>query len=272
MTNGGQFSIFTDYMGQFNFPSLDPGYYTLEVDGDPQLFVPSSQGVQVYKGMPSVVALSLKYKPGASRPAPGDAVVSVAELDKTIPEKARKEFKRGAQAAQLGKTEEAIGHYRKALDIYPDFMMARNDLGTQLLATGHLDEAAEQLRLAVKLDAKAFNPQLNLGIVLARQQQFAEAALALEKAIALSPQSAAPRLYAGQAYAALGDAARAEKELKAAFDLGGPDYAVALFHLGHLYLNRGERELARKSFEAYLGAAPGAADAAQVRKLIGVLR
>lgn len=270
--NGGQLVIFTDYQGQFNFGAVESGNYTLEVDADRQLFTPVSQGVQVFKGVPSVVNVSLKYKESARGPAPSEAVVSAAELDKNIPEKARKEFKRGSEAAQAGKTDEAIAHFRKAIEIYPNFMAARNDLGAQLLAAARLDEAAEQLQFAARLDPKAFNPQLNLGIVLFKQQQFAEAVGALEKAISANSQSPAARLYAGQAYEALGDLDRAEKELNAAYSLGGTDYAIALFHLGNLYLNRGEREKALASFESYLKAAPGAANAADVRKMIGVLR
>jgi tetratricopeptide (TPR) repeat protein len=271
-SNGGQNIIFTDYQGQFSFPGVEPGSYTLEVEADHSRFEVVSQSVQVFAGTPSVANVNLKYrKEAAPRPATSGAVVSVAELDKSIPEKARKEFRRGADASQAGKTDEAIDHFRKALDIYPNFLMARNDLGLQLLAVGRLDEAVEQLRLAVGLDPKSFNPQLNLGIVLVRQHQFAEAAGVLDKAISLNPQSPAARLFAGEAYVATGNSVRAEKELKTAFDLGGKDYAIALFHLGNLYLNRGEREQALKSFEAYLRVAPDAANAAEVRRLVSVL-
>lgn len=272
--NGGQLVIFTDYQGQYRFDNVEPGIYTLEVDADRQTFVPATQSVQVYKGAPAVLNISLKYKENAAHKeaSNGASVVSVAELDKSIPEKARKEFTRGSEAARAGKTDEAITHFRKAVEIYPDFMMAHNDLGVQLMSLKRLEEAAEQLRLAAKLDPKAFNPQLNLGIVLVEQQQFAEAAVALDKAITLNPQSAAARLYAGEAYVALGDADRAEKNLKSAFTLGGADYAAALFQLGNLYMGRGEREKALQSFEAYLAAAPDAANAAEARRLVSVLR
>lgn len=270
--NGGQYVIFTDYQGQFNFSGLIPGNYVLEVDADRQRFEPVSQSIQVFRGMPSVVSVGLKNRAGARGAVTTGTVISVAELDKNIPEKARKEFRRGSDAVGAGKVEEAIGHYRKALAIYPDFLMARNDLGVQLMAAGRLDEAAEQLRLAVKLDGKAFNPQLNLGIVLVQQQQFAAAAQVLGGAVTLNPQSPAARLYAGQAYAGAGDSDRAEKELKLAFERGGSDFAIALFHLGNLYMGRGERAQALKSFEAYLAIAPGAANAGEARKLIGLLR
>ena len=271
-SNGGQIVVFTDSQGQFTFLGLIPGTYTVEVDADPARFQQVSQSVDVFRGAPSIVNPSLKYKPNAPHPPTSEATVSAAELDKTIPEKARKEFRRGTEAAQAGKTDEAIAHLRKAVEIYPAFMMARNDLGVQLMLASRLEEATEQLREAVKLDPKAFNPQLNLGIVLVRQQQFAEAAGVLETAISLNPQSAVARLHAGQAYAATGDAARAEKDLKAAYALGGQDYAVALFYLGNLYMTRGERGKAVESFNAYLAVAPTAAHAEEARRLVGILR
>jgi tetratricopeptide (TPR) repeat protein len=271
--DGGQYTVFTDYQGQFNFSGLTPAYYAVEVDADRERFEPVSQSVQVYRGMPSVVNLSLKYKSkGDSHSPMPEATISVTELDKSIPEKARKEFRRGTEAAQAGKTEEAIGHFHKAAELYPDFIMARNDLGVQLMLASRLEEATEQLRAAVKIDPKAFNPQLNLGIALVRQQQFAEAGQVLAKAVSLNPRSAAAHLYAGQAFAAASDADRAEKEFKSAYTLGGRDYVVALFYLGNLYIDRGEREKAVQSFMAYLAAAPDAANAAEARKLVGILR
>ena len=56
-----------------------------------------------------------------------------------------------------------------------------------------------------------------------------------------------------------------------AHDLGGTEYAIALFHLGRLYMDRGDRQLARQYFERYLGEAPKASNTDSVRKLIAVL-
>jgi tetratricopeptide (TPR) repeat protein len=126
--------------------------------------------------------------------------------------------------------------------------------------------------VALKIDPKAFNPQLNLGIVQIRKNSFPEALATLDKALSIEPAAPAAHLYAGIASAKLGDLARGEKELKAAYDLGGTDYAVALLQLGRLYMKRGEREMARKSFESYLRESPNAADAAQVQKLLGTLQ
>ena len=150
--------------------------------------------------------------------------------------------------------------------------MARNNLGVQLLAAGRLDEAATELEKAVQTDPKAFNPRLNLGIVLVERQAFAEAAEVLDRALTMSSDSAAAHLYDGLAHLALGQLTDAEKQLKTAYTIGGNSYSLALFHLGQIYMSRGEREQALQAFETYLHESPKAPNADQVRKLVAMLQ
>lgn len=263
--------IYTDSQGQFEFPSLAPGDYKLEIEGNRQRFEPSTESVQVYRGTPSVVTPTLKEKASSVKAAGSAGTASVTELAQNIPAGARKEFDKGSKAANEGKAEEAIAHLRKAVALYPEFVMARNDLGAQLLGLGKLDEAADELLRAISLDEKAFNPRLNLGIVLVEQHRFAEAADVLSRALSLDGGSPSARLYSGLALMALGSLEAAEKDLRTAYSLGGTQYALALFHLGRLYMNRGERESAQRSFQEYLRDVPNAANADQVRKLIAML-
>jgi Flp pilus assembly protein TadD len=268
---GNQYSFYTDGMGQFEIRNLNEGEYTVEVEGDRRLFDVTSESVRVYRGMPSIVTISLK---GKSRPGPGatSGVVSIGELDKDVPPKARKEFDRASEASRGGKSEEAIEHLRKAIAIYPDFMMAHNDLGALLLEREQFEEAEKELRRAITLNGKAFNPQLNLGIVLIKQQRFSEAAETLKKALSLESNAPAARLYLGQALMGLTELDGAEKEMKAAYEIGGAPYAVALFYLGRIYMNKGNPAGALAALEAYLKQAPEAENAGEARRLIGILR
>ena len=108
--------------------------------------------------------------------------------------------------------------------------------------------------------------------MLLKQEQFTEAARVLDAAISLDAQPPAAHLYAGIAHMMLKELDRAEKELRTAHDSGGAEYALALFHLGQIYLGKGDRLLALQSFETYLHEVPDATNAAQVRQLIGRLR
>lgn len=270
-SRGVKATVFTDNQGQFSFRSLTPGIYDVVVEADPSRFDLTTVTVEVYPNAPSLLRIVLKEKSGsASTSAPNS--VSTTELDPAIPVKARKEFERASDAGYEGKTEEAITHLRKAIELYPAYLMARNDLGTQLLAQGKLAEAAEELQRAIKIDAKAFNPKLNLGIVLVQQHKFSEAAAVLREAIALNSAAPSVHLYAGLAQEGLNGFDAAEKEFTTAHDLGGRPYALSLYRLGHLYLNRGERQKAVAAFERYLSEDPKSKNAAEVNALLNTIR
>jgi tetratricopeptide (TPR) repeat protein len=263
-------TIYTESQGQFEFQEVAPGTYYLEFEADLRRFHPVSETIQVYRGMPSVVTVTLK--PISAAEGPKAKTVSVAELGEKVPIKAQREFDKATAAGGQGKTDEAIDHLRKAIAIHPRFVRAHNDLGTYLLAQGKLDEAEEAFRQALAVDANAFNPLLNLGIVLVHKQAFAEAVDRLTKALSLESNSPAAHLYAGLAFLGTEKLDAAETELKTAYSLGGPKFGVALYHLGQLYMNRGDRAAALKSFEQYLSVVPDARNAQQVQRLMAMLR
>ena len=267
---GTQSVSYTDQQGQFEFRGLPPGEYAIEAEGDKQRFEVTRESVQVYRGMPSVVTIALKEKID-SRSRKDAGTISVLEL-KEIPPKAKSEFERASKASKAGKRTEAIGHLRRAIDIYPNFLMARNDLGAQLLEADEFDQAEIELRKALNIDSKAFNPNLNLGIVLIKQHDFSQAVNILDRASAIDSGSPAARLYLGLALIGVENLERAESELKSAYQMGGHDYCLALFHLGHIYMNKGQRVAALKSFELYLRETPNAPNANEVRTLIRMLQ
>jgi Flp pilus assembly protein TadD len=270
-SRGVKATVFTDNQGQFMFRGLNPGIYDVVVEADLNRFEVTSVTVEVFPNSPALLRIVLKEKKVSGTRKGADSV-STSELDPAIPAKAKKEFERASDAGNAGKTEEAIAHLRKAIEIYPSYLMARNDLGTQLFAEGKLSEAEDQLREAMKLGPKAFNPKLNLGIVLVQQQKFAEATTVLREAIALNSAAPAARLYNGMALEGMNEFDEAEKELKASHDLGGVPYAIALYRLGHIYLNKGDRKSAVGAFEHYLSEAPNAANAGEVKALLITLR
>lgn len=273
MLRGDRNIQYTDSQGDFKMGGLDPGLYTVEVESDrDRKYEPGSERVEVFPNTTAVVTIYLKEKASAVKEKPSSDTVSAAELDGDVPAGATKEFQQGTKAGREGKFEEATAHMRKALTIYPNYLKARNDLGTFLLAQGKLEEASDELATAVKLAPKAFNPRLNLGIVLVRRHEFADAAENLEVALSLDQNSPAAHLYAGLARLGLGESARAEKDLATAYELGGSNYALAQFHLGQLYMDRGERARALKAFETYLHDKPDAANAEQVKRMIALLR
>jgi tetratricopeptide (TPR) repeat protein len=266
---GVKSTVFTDDRGAFEFKGLTPSIYEIVIEAAGDRFEVARAKVEVFPGAPALVTITLKDKKAADKsPA---TVVSVGELDQSIPPAARKEFQRATDSSQAGNVDDAIRHLQKAIAIYPKYLMALNDLGTYLLARGRLDEAAQQFRAAMEIDAKAFNPRLNLGIVLVQQQQFPNAAAVLKEALAINGESAAARLYDGLALKGLNDLPAAKVEFESAHQLGGPRFAVALFHLGQIYLGGGERDRARQMFQQYLQESPNGPESAECRRLMKIL-
>ena len=268
---GVKSSVYTDNQGHFEFSGLTPNVYQIVVEADGDRFEIAKVSVEVFPGAPSILRINLKEKK-PDGPNGSTSAVSTGELDSAIPAQAKREFERASDASKSGRTDDAIGHLRNAIVLYPAYLMAHNDLGAQLLAQGKLDEAAAEFRRAIQIDAKAFNPSLNLGIVLVQQHNFSDASKTLKAALALQPNSAAAILYYGLALEGINDLNGAEQQLKTAHDLGGPPYAVALFHLGQIYMSKGERAEARRAFENYLRDAPTGPNADQARKMVGILR
>jgi Flp pilus assembly protein TadD len=266
---GTDATVFTDNTGRFEFTRLTPGRYQIVVDADPQRFQSTTESVELIRGSAAVVTVYLKDKdrPGQLKAS----TVSATELDSRVPAKARKEFQQAGDAFRNGNTEESLNHLRKAIEIYPRYLMAHNDLGAQLLDLNRLEEAEKELRAALDIDPAAFNPTLNLGIVSLKNHQIPQAIEFFEKAVSMQSQSPAARLFYGVALMNGSESDRAEKEFLAAYNLGGAQYAEALFHLGQLYMNRGDRVLARQYFERYIRDAPKASNLGEVRKLIAKL-
>jgi tetratricopeptide (TPR) repeat protein len=268
---GVKLSVFTDNKGAFIFRGLTPGSYQVIVEADKVLWDATSVSLEVFPGAPAILTITLKEKKSSTTKAKSGSRVSTGELT-VIPPKARKEFDRASDASRQGKTDEAIAHLRKAIELFPDYLMARNDLGALLLEQEKFVEAEAELRKATTRDPKAFNPQLNLSIVLIKQTRFEEARDLLNRALSLEPNSPAARYYLGEAQEGLLELDLAVKEYTTAHDLGGPTFAIALFRIGNLHMKNGKRDLARKAFERYLAEAPNGNAVAETKRRLGQLR
>lgn len=71
---------------------------------------------------------------------------------------------------------EAAAYYRHALALRPDYADAHSNLGGALELLGQLDEAETHLRMALELNPDFANAYYNLGLVLKAKDHFAEAA------------------------------------------------------------------------------------------------
>jgi tetratricopeptide (TPR) repeat protein len=270
---GDQATTYTDRDGRFQIPNLAAGDYSIEVEADRSRdrFEITTERITVRINTPNFITLSLKEK-GKAADAKRDKTVSVAMLDQKVPPAAKHEYDNATQLARAGKSDESIAALQRALAIYPEYLMALNDLGAQLLDAARLDEALGVLKKATQIDPNSFNPQLNLGIVLVQKKMFAEAIVALDHALTVEPSAPAAHLYAGMAAAGGNDAVRAAREYKTTHDLGGSNFAVALLYLARLEVKLGHKQDAVEALELYLREDPSSANSAIAKKMLADLQ
>jgi tetratricopeptide (TPR) repeat protein len=95
----------------------------------------------------------------------------------------------GAALSQKGEIDEAIAHYRAALQLQPDFTYADFNLGMGLLQKGEIDEAISYLEEALKI-SPSYATHEGLGAGLLRRGEIREAILHFEAAVNLQSNDA----------------------------------------------------------------------------------
>lgn len=91
----------------------------------------------------------------------------------------------GIAAARLGRPDEAIGHYRTAIESDAKLAAPRNNLGSLYFAQGRIAEAVEALVEASRLEPQGPHIQYNLALARLRAGDREGAAEALRRAIDL---------------------------------------------------------------------------------------
>jgi protein O-mannosyl-transferase len=166
----------------------------------------------------------------------------------------------GIALASRGQIDEAIAHYRKALEINPDYALAHNNLGIALANCGQIDEAISQFRKALEIDPDYAEAQADLGNVLAHRGRTNEAILCYERALQLKPGFASAHNGLGNALSDLGRADEAERHFQKALEID-PSFAEAHNNLGMVLIRCGRVDEAVAEFRKAIQSKPDFAEA-----------
>jgi len=151
-----------------------------------------------------------------------------------------------------GNYEGAVGNYRRAIALTPDFVTARNRLGITLNKLGQHHAATAEFREAVRLKPEYAYLHNNLGFSLFLEDQFGEAETSVRKALNLKPDFARAHTNLGLILAKQARYHEAFQE----FCLAG-DEADAHFNLAMLYTEAGRYADAATDLELALRLKPG---------------
>jgi tetratricopeptide (TPR) repeat protein len=162
----------------------------------------------------------------------------------------------GLALKEQGKLEEAIASFRRALEINPAATQIHNNLGGVLAEQGKYEEAIACFRRGLEFDVSSPVTHNNLGGALAAQGLAEEAIGSCRRALELQPDYAAAHHNLGNALKAQGRLAEAVASSRRALELK-PDYTRAHHNLGHILLLLGEYESGWREYEHRLEAPPG---------------
>ncbi|MCG2583999.1 tetratricopeptide repeat protein [Massilia sp. TS11] len=170
-----------------------------------------------------------------------------AALD--VREEAIAHCNRGVALQDLGRTEEALAAFSRALELKRDYAMAWSNHGNALHKLGREREALDSYARAVALQPDYAEAWANQGIVLHQLGAFEEALACFGRSLALKPQQDGIWTRQGMSLLRLQDPAAALASLDRALDLR-PDAADALRARGNALRALGRREEAVASYRA----------------------
>jgi len=154
----------------------------------------------------------------------------------------------GAVYADLGRYNDAIAEYQRAIELDPQYPFPHNGLGNVYANLGRYDDAIAEFQWAIELDPQGAYPHNGLGNVYRDLGRHDDAIAEYQRAIELDPLFAYPHNGLGNVYADLGRYDDAIAEFQRAIELD-PQYASPHNGLGAVYADLGRHEEAIAEYQ-----------------------
>jgi serine/threonine protein kinase/Flp pilus assembly protein TadD len=154
----------------------------------------------------------------------------------------------GFSLLRQGRYQEAVEYLSRGIERHPvDEGIAYDHLGEALEKLGRSEEALTAWRKAIHLQPENHHAYVHLGDALTKLKRPQEAIEPLRRIIKLKPKVADPRASLASALIELGQLDEALKELRTAIEIV-PTYAVAHFYLGKALDRAGNRNEALSAY------------------------
>jgi Flp pilus assembly protein TadD len=243
MDNGRVETFFTDSKGKFLLTralGLKPdAEYRIKIIGDGVSFDTTTFSFKEY----GVYYIPIYLKPYTGPPTQPAKLVDLAEFDAGVPAEARQAYENAMRSFKEAQRDEAISGLQRALEIYPDYFRALNDLGVIYMKINRLDDAASMFERASKVAPRIYHPRLNLGIIMTRRGRYKEAVAHLQALYKENQAISEVRIALADVLIALNRLDEAEPHLRTALldsKLDRPTNGNAHYQLG-LLLNKKQK-------------------------------
>jgi len=243
--------IYVDFTGSFLFTEVPRGsyYVVASAHGYEEVREP----VQVISAPVNGVFMHLRAKPREGIPLVLEPLDVSQEL---IPKEARKEYRRGVQKLRADKVAEALSHFDKAVELYPQYASAWHAKGAvHLLKLGQMAPARSALEKAVECNPKAAAPRVFLGAIYNADRRYAEARDHLLEALRYLPNDGLAHFEISRSYWGLQDVDNSEVHIIRAHDLA-PRIPQVHMMRANVFIVRKNLESAVKELDEFLELAP----------------
>lgn len=269
-------SVYTDSQGTYGFHNLHPNPYRIVISDE--RFQPEEREAVIPPTnlMPVVfvdITLVPKSPPDDRSKVPSKStgsnphITDVREYEATFPKAAVKEFKKGAQADQDGKKDDAIKHYLKAVQIAPAFYEAHNNLGSDYVSKSDFPNARKEFEQAIQQNQSDAAGYLNLSNVSMLTGNMAEAQNYLNEGLRREPDSALGQFLLGSLNMKTGKLPEAERALQQSIKLN-PVMVQPRLQLVNLFLQTGRKQEAAEQLREFVTTFPDNPFSPQARKVL----
>ena len=273
----------TSSSGRYEFPGLGEGRYKVRVRPFGTDYLNQTQEVVIANvsaigggsgGENKQVDFYLRLRPELTA---GPFYAPGTVFAQEVPEQAKKLYEKAIGELQSKKEADGFASLRQSLEIFPNYYLALNRLGTEYAVRGNQDkryfEAARVLLTkAVEVNSKGFSSMFGLGFSQYHLGFTNEAVENLQRAVALYNKSPNGYLWLGIAQRRAGKLVEAETSFKRADDLSKGKEADVHWQLANLYNQQKRYAEAAAELEKFLKIKPDARDADKIKQLIAQLK
>jgi len=264
--------MFTRGEGEARFTGIEPGSYRLRVSGLDIEERSSEYSFVIYpRQITHFEFMRVKRKPSREQAA-GSTQGHISAITLNIPPKAESEFDKGVSALLKQNHPEAQKRFLRALELYPRYAAAYNNLGVIAMQQGKRGEGTEFFRRAVQVDDEYAPPYLNLAKAVVADRGFAEAQQLLQKAATLEPTNIEVLAILSMVEHDLNDHTSALVNARKVHALAGHEkFAFAHFVAGKSLEAQNRRTEALVEYRLFLQEAPQSPSADRVRAAIAAI-
>ena len=197
------------------------------------------------------------------------ATVSTDDLN--VPDKAKSQLEKASKAFSAGKVDSAILDIRKAIEIFPRYTQAYNNLGVALISKGDQTGAIQAFEESLKINERFTPARINLARLHLKAQNLQGAADSVQKVLEAEPRNLEALAISANIQFFQGRFDDALSTVRRIHAVPHADFADVHLIAAEVYQKQGNNAMALQECRTFLAEAPKSARVPQVRQAMAVI-